>query len=51
MKPNKIIDQFTDELLDITNHYDDFTTSDLQGVIEVIVRKIYTAGHTGEGLE
>ena len=50
MKPNEIIDYFTDEILDIANHYDDFTTSDLQGVIEVMVRKIYDAGKKESGV-
>ena len=44
-----ITEKFADEILDVINHYDDFTTSDLQGVVSAIVMKIYAEGRK-EGL-
>lgn len=32
--------QYVDEILDVVDHADDFTRSDLQGVVEALVRKI-----------
>lgn len=32
--------QYADEILDLIYHYDELTTSDLQGAVMVLVRKI-----------
>ena len=48
MKPEAVVNKYTDELLDITDNLDGFTRSDLQGIIEVIVRKIFEAGKEKE---
>lgn len=33
-----------DEMLEVIYHFDDFTTSDLQGIISAILLKAYTLG-------
>ena len=38
------LSKFEDEILELINYRDDFTTSDLQGVVTVIVSKIYQLG-------
>ena len=40
----KTIWEYTDQLVDIANHWNDFTTSDLQGTIEAVVMQVYDAG-------
>jgi len=34
------VGKYTDQLLDVVENWEEFTTSDLQGVLEVIVRNI-----------
>lgn len=42
---DKILSNFSNEILDIINSYKDLTTSDLQGIIDALVSTIY---HTGK---
>jgi len=36
---------YEDEILDLIDHADRFTTSDLQGIVTVLVNKIMVKGH------
>lgn len=38
------LSKYQDEILDIINNLEEFTTSDLQGVLSVITKKIYDEG-------
>ncbi len=40
----KLINQYSDEILKIIDNQDEFTRSDLQGVIDALVIKILRAG-------
>ena len=44
MKPDYTLSAFEDEILEVINDFDLYTTSDLQGIITVIVQKIYEYG-------
>ena len=37
--------QFESEILDLIDHQNDFTRSDLQGVVTVLVNRIMEEGH------
>lgn len=37
--------QFEDEILDLIDNSDEYTRSDLQGIVTVIVNKIMQKGH------
>ena len=39
-----ITEKYSDEILDVIYNQDDFTTSDLQGIVTAIVMKIYAEG-------
>lgn len=39
------LSKYQDEILDIINNLEEFTTSDLQGVLSVITKKIYDEGY------
>ena len=39
------LSQFEDDILEIIDHQDEFTRSDLQGGVMAVVRKIYRFGH------
>ena len=38
------LSKYQDEILDIINNLEEFTTSDLQGVLSAITKKIYDEG-------
>ena len=38
------VNQYSDEILEVIYNQEQFTTSDLQGVVEAIVMKIYNEG-------
>lgn len=40
----KLINQYTDEILEIMDNQDEFTRSDLQGIVDALVMKILRAG-------
>ena len=39
-----LTNEFEDEILDLVEHRDDFTTSDLQGIVTALVNKIMQKG-------
>jgi len=39
------LSKYQDEILDIINNLEEFTTSDLQGVLSVITKNIYDEGY------
>lgn len=40
----RVINKYSSEILDVVYNQNEFTTSDLQGVVEAIVRNIYEEG-------
>lgn len=40
MNQQDLINQYTSEILEVIDHQNDITRSDLQGIIQVIVEKI-----------
>jgi hypothetical protein len=38
------VNQYSDEILEVIYNHEQFTTSDLQGVVAAIVTKIYNEG-------
>lgn len=41
----RLTSQYEDEILELIDNQDEFTRSDLQGVVTVLVQKIMRAGH------
>ncbi|OQA83630.1 MAG: hypothetical protein BWY29_00088 [Microgenomates group bacterium ADurb.Bin238] len=41
----RLTSQYEDEILELIDNQDEFTRSDLQGVVTVLVNKIMQAGH------
>lgn len=41
----RLTSEYEDEILDIIDNSDEFTRSDLQGVVSALVNKIMRAGH------
>ena len=41
----RITNQFENEILELIDHQDEFTRSDLQGIVVVLVNKIMQKGH------